>query len=61
VDPPFKYGYDQEKAQAFMAHLEDRVKAYSIQAEAEKKDPVKRNQWLGAAFATGKILDIIRG
>lgn len=57
---PFKYGYDTDRMGKLIKALEDRELAYRRNAEIEK-DNDRKNQWVGAMYATQKIIDFIRG
>jgi hypothetical protein len=58
--PPLLYGYDMEKLQSFIEVLENRRDSYKVLADKEKND-VKKNQFIGAMFATDKVIQMIRG
>lgn len=56
---PFKYGYDSESLSILLKALEMREKAYRSHAEIKTGD--EKNQWIGAMYATQKIIDFIKG
>jgi hypothetical protein len=58
-ESPFNYGYDRDKIDFLVNVLEEREKAYRRYAEIKSGD--EKNQWIGAMFATQKIIDFIKG
>lgn len=56
---PFKYGYDAENMSAFLSMLELKEQAYRRNAEIKEGD--EKHQWIGAMYATQKIIDYVRG
>lgn len=56
---PFNYGYDRDKIDFLVNVLEEREKAYRRHAEIKSGD--EKNQWIGAMYATQKIIEFIKG
>jgi hypothetical protein len=59
TEPVFKYGYDGKTQQRIIKDLQDRAEAYKRLASINEGDI--KQQWVGAMFATNKIIDYIKG
>lgn len=58
-ESPFSYGYDLDKIDFLVNVLSEKVKAYNRFIEIREGD--EKQQFIGASYATQKIIDFLRG